>query len=266
MAGLCVALLSGCSSTDNAGHYSDYFSRYYDGVKTIAPTKATSRPYRIRGVKYQPQEHYEYVSEGYASYYGGRDVFHGRRTSTGEVFNKNGLTAAHRTLPLPCIVKVTNLENGRSVRVKVNDRGPFAQPENRIIDLSERAAKILGFHHQGVARVRIETVVDDSIRVARGARTYNRSAGSYFTPASYSRTSTRNHARADKPLKVAYRDRSSQLLANVRPRALPNHKLTSRASSHVKNGRSSQHLMKLTRVEPRPQPLPKSKSTRMNKR
>ncbi|USO01934.1 MAG: septal ring lytic transglycosylase RlpA family protein [Alphaproteobacteria bacterium] len=262
-------LLWGCASTDNSGHYSDYFSRYYEGIKTIAPTKATSRSYTIRGVRYKPQEHYEYISEGYASYYGGRDIFHGRRTSTGEIFSKDGLTAAHRTLPLPCVVKVTNLENGRSIRVKVNDRGPFASPEKRIIDLSERAAKILGFYEKGTARVRIEAVVDDSVRVAKGARTYSRgSRRSFFTPTSLSSSQkkSKNISSARTPLRVAYRDRSDGILRAIKPSALPHGKRGEKSTYAAMASQKSHHVLHMTRVQKRPQPLPKSKSPRMNMR
>src|SRR5260221_5692434 len=93
--------------------------------QTIAPKKATSKPYTIKGKEYAPQEHYEYDQAGIASYYGKRDGFHGKRTSTGETFKEHELTAAHKTLPLPSVCRVTHMENGRSLLVKVNDRGPF---------------------------------------------------------------------------------------------------------------------------------------------
>jgi len=92
---------------------------------------------------------------GLASWYG--PDFNDKRTADGERFNRNGLTAAHRTLPLNTRVRVTNLENGRSVVVRINDRGPHVR--NRVIDLSERAALALGIQHNGVAQVRIETVL-----------------------------------------------------------------------------------------------------------
>ena len=78
--------------------------------------------------------------------------FHGKKTANGEIYNQNALTAAHRTLPMPSLVQVTNLENGRSLRLTVNDRGPFAH--GRVIDASRRAAQLLGFHRKGTARVR----------------------------------------------------------------------------------------------------------------
>lgn len=128
---------------------------------TPAPKKATSRPYQIKGIWYHPQPHFEYEEVGIASYYGGGDVFHGRPTATGERFDMNGLSAAHKTIPLPCIAEVTNLENGRQINIKVNDRGPFI--DGRIIDVSRRVAQLLGFERKGTARVRVRTLVPESL-------------------------------------------------------------------------------------------------------
>jgi len=128
---------------------------------TVAPKKATSRPYQIKGEWHHPQPHYEYDEVGVASYYGGRDIFHGRPTATGEIFDMNEVTAAHKTLPLPCIVEVTNLDNGRQIQLKVNDRGPFV--EGRIIDVSQRTAQLLGFHGKGTAKVRVRSLVPESL-------------------------------------------------------------------------------------------------------
>lgn len=93
---------------------------------------------------------------GYASWYGGR--FHGRRTSSGEVFNMNSFTAAHRSLPLGSKVIVTNMDSGKSIIVKINDRGPFSEPGRRIIDLSKEAFKALSYLGKGVIRVKVETL------------------------------------------------------------------------------------------------------------
>jgi rare lipoprotein A len=109
------------------------------------------QPYQINGSWYYPHEQPDYDETGIASWYG--PAFHGKRTADGEIFDANGLTAAHRTLPLPVNVRVTNLQNGRSLVLRVNDRGPFAK--GRIIDVSERAAQLLGFYRQGTARVRV---------------------------------------------------------------------------------------------------------------
>ena len=91
---------------------------------------------------------------GIASYYGGK--FHGKRTASGEIFNKNAMTAAHRNLPFGTKVKVTNLRNGRTVLVRVNDRGPHVR--GRMIDLSQAAAKKIGLSHAGTARVKLEVL------------------------------------------------------------------------------------------------------------
>ncbi len=110
------------------------------------------KPYRVRGKWYKPRENPVYAATGIASWYGPN--FHGRLTANGEVYDQYSLSAAHPTLPLPCYARVTNLENGRSVMVRVNDRGPFAR--GRIIDLSAGAAKLLDYTAAGVARVKVE--------------------------------------------------------------------------------------------------------------
>ena len=109
-------------------------------------------PYEIRGVWYYPTVDYNYIETGIASWYG--PGFHGKLTANGEIYDENDLTAAHRTLPMPSLVRVTNLENGRSLVVRVNDRGPFAH--GRIIDLSRRAAELLDYTHSGLAKVDVE--------------------------------------------------------------------------------------------------------------
>jgi len=111
-------------------------------------------PYMVGGRTYVPQEDPNYRAEGLASWYG--DDFHGRETANGEIFDMHGISAAHPTLPLPSYVRVTNLGNGRSLIVRVNDRGPYHS--DRIIDLSAKAARLLDFHGDGIARVRVEYV------------------------------------------------------------------------------------------------------------
>lgn len=108
-------------------------------------------PYQIAGVWYYPREQPDYDETGIASWYG--PTFYGKHTADGEIFDANMLSAAHRTLPMPVNVRVTNLDNGRSLVVRVNDRGPFAK--GRIIDVSEHAAQLLDFYRQGTARVRV---------------------------------------------------------------------------------------------------------------
>ena len=115
-------------------------------------TYKVGTPYQIGGVWYYPKEDPFYTETGIASWYG--QDFHGKLTANGERYNMDALTAAHRTLPLPTIVRVTNLENGKSLRLRVNDRGPYAR--GRIIDVSRRASELLGFQRNGTARVRVE--------------------------------------------------------------------------------------------------------------
>jgi rare lipoprotein A len=116
--------------------------------------RGTDKPYQIGGRWYYPKADPDYDQEGLASWYGAHE--HNRHTANGEVFDQYGLTGAHRTLPLPSIVEVTNLDNGRSLRVRLNDRGPFV--DGRLIDLSRGAAEKLGFDRQGLARVRVRYV------------------------------------------------------------------------------------------------------------
>jgi rare lipoprotein A len=112
------------------------------------------KPYEVAGRTYTPEENINYSAVGMASWYG--DDFHGRYTANGEVFDMNSISAAHPTLPLPSYVRVTNQANNRSIIVRVNDRGPYAG--GRLIDLSVKTAQLLGFHGQGLARVKVEYV------------------------------------------------------------------------------------------------------------
>jgi len=117
-------------------------------------TYRVGKPYTVGGRIYVPEEDTNYREEGMASWYG--DDFHGRLTANGEVFDMGSLTAAHPTLPMPCYARVTNLGNGKSLIVRVNDRGPYHG--NRLIDVSNKAAELLEFKGVGVARVRVEYV------------------------------------------------------------------------------------------------------------
>ena len=112
------------------------------------------KPYQVKGKWYRPKEDPNYKAVGLASWYG--SAFHGRLTANGEVYDMTHLTAAHPTMPLPSYARVTNLKNGSSVMVRVNDRGPFAH--SRVIDLSKRAAELLDYQHTGLAKVKVEYV------------------------------------------------------------------------------------------------------------
>ena len=137
-------LAAGCASTPPS-----------PGAPVNVPASAgvykIGSPYQIAGTWYYPREQPDYDETGIASWYG--PSFYGKRTANGEIYNAGDLTAAHRTLPMPVNVRVTNLGNGRSIIVRVNDRGPYAK--GRIIDLSERAATLLGYIQDGTARVRV---------------------------------------------------------------------------------------------------------------
>ena len=122
-------------------------------------------PYQVKGLWYTPRADYSYDETGTASWYG--PGFDQQLTADNEIYDMNQLSAAHKTLPLPSVVQVTNMQNGRSVRLRVNDRGPFV--DGRIIDLSRRAAQLLGFETIGTAPVRVKILREESIQVAEAA-------------------------------------------------------------------------------------------------
>lgn len=144
-----VVFLSGCGETRLA---TDLGKSQRVGAWKIG------NPYQINGQWYYPSEDWSYRKKGIASWYGGE--FGGKETANGEIFDPNALTAAHKTLPLPTLVRVTNLENGRALVVRINDRGPFAG--DRLIDMSRRGAQLLGFSDSGTARVRVEILEKES--------------------------------------------------------------------------------------------------------
>lgn len=120
-------------------------------IATSSDHQKVGNPYMVSGRTYRPVRDDRYDRTGMASWYG--PTFHGRRTANGEIFDENLMTAAHTTLPIPSIAEVTNLENGRTIIVRINDRGPFV--DDRIIDLSRAAASELGYLRNGLARVRV---------------------------------------------------------------------------------------------------------------
>jgi rare lipoprotein A len=132
------------------------------------PHYKVGEPYQINGDWFYPREDYSYDETGVASWYG--QDFHGGHTANGEIFNKDELTAAHKTLPLPTLARVTNLDNGRSIVVRINDRGPFSGA--RLIDMSQRGAQLLGFEQQGTAKVRVQVLADESKAIADAMRHY----------------------------------------------------------------------------------------------
>lgn len=127
------------------------------------------KPYFVRGEWHTPQKHYDYDEVGLASWYG--PGFHGKPKPHGEPFDQFEMTAAHKTLPIPTIVKVTNLENGKSTKVLIDDRGPFVY-EGRIIDLSVAAAKEIGVYQKGTAQVRVTALAKESDAFANHLKQY----------------------------------------------------------------------------------------------
>jgi len=177
LAGVVCLALASCSSSDKFGRIDPRYG-VSSSPRVVGPGEAVpkgggtyrvGRPYVVGGQTYVPEEDPNYRAEGLASWYG--DDFHGRQTANGEVYDMHGISAAHPTLPLPSYARVTNLSNGRSVIVRVNDRGPYHN--NRLIDLSVKASRLLDFHGDGLARVRVEYVgraplegSDDSVLLA----------------------------------------------------------------------------------------------------
>ncbi|CFX55928.1 Rare lipoprotein A (fragment) [Candidatus Filomicrobium marinum] len=159
---VCATLVSGCASggsTISQGFTPSKFgtpasARVHYGEGTTPVRRGVYKignPYYVGGQRYVPRHEPNYDKVGIASWYG--SDFHGRLTANGEIYDQNRLTAAHPTLPLPSNVRVTNMTNGRSIVVRVNDRGPFLH--DRVIDLSRSAAHHLGFANKGLAKVRV---------------------------------------------------------------------------------------------------------------
>jgi peptidoglycan lytic transglycosylase len=159
--GVIGLLLANCSG----GSFGSLDPRYgvSSSPRVVAPgdpvpkgggTYRVGAPYVVGGRTYVPEDNPHYRAEGVASWYG--SDFHGRLTANGEVFDSASMSGAHATLPLPSYVRVTNLSNHKSVIVRINDRGPYSG--NRLIDVSEHAASVLGFHGGGLAPVRVEYV------------------------------------------------------------------------------------------------------------
>src|SRR5947207_12426645 len=162
IAAACLMLANCASSNKFAGRVDPKYGvsssprvvEFGEPVPKGGGTYRLGKPYTVAGRVYVPEEDTNYRQDGLASWYG--DDFHGRLTANGEVFDMGALTAAHPTLPMPCYARVTNLANGKSLIVRVNDRGPYHG--NRLIDVSNKAAELLEFKGNGVARVRVEYV------------------------------------------------------------------------------------------------------------
>ncbi|MDB5475247.1 MAG: rare lipoprotein [Phenylobacterium sp.] len=148
-----ILLMAGASLCACASVHPEYSAHQptHRARTDAAPRYKVGSPYEVGGIWYVPKEQPDYNQTGTASWYG--DAFHLKPTANGEIFDKDIASAAHTTLPLPSLVEVTNLDNGRRLTVRVNDRGPFV--DNRIIDLSHEAARQLGYDRQGLAHVRV---------------------------------------------------------------------------------------------------------------
>jgi len=146
-----ILLLAGASLAACATPRPEYSAREPTKRPKASPGYKVGQPYQVGGIWYVPKEQPNYNQTGTASWYG--DAFHLKATANGEIFDKEIPSAAHTTLPLPSLVEVTNLDNGKKLVVRVNDRGPFV--DNRIIDLSHEAARQLGYDRQGLAHVRV---------------------------------------------------------------------------------------------------------------
>ncbi|MSO92708.1 MAG: septal ring lytic transglycosylase RlpA family protein [Rhodospirillales bacterium] len=153
-----LLILSACAETQFVLHTAKKVSKATEqqGLYKVG------QPYQVDGVWYYPAEDFDYDETGIASWYG--SDFHGKATANGEVYDMNALTAAHKALPMPSFVRVTNLDNGRSIVLRVNDRGPFVR--GRIIDVSRRGSQLLGFEQAGTARVRVQILADESRAIA----------------------------------------------------------------------------------------------------
>ena len=158
-----AALLSACDETSLIFHSAKKLSRAIEGKPAGKPSPASlpvpagyklGNAYIVEGVRYFPRFDPNYNETGIASWYG--KPFHGRNTANGERYDMNELTAAHKTMPMPSAARVTNMENGRTLILRVNDRRPFVA--GRIIDISRRGAQLLGFYKKGTAKVRVEFV------------------------------------------------------------------------------------------------------------
>lgn len=188
-------VLAACAETRFVMHTA---KRLGNTANTSQGDYKVGKPYKIRGVWYYPAENFNYDRSGVASWYGPN--FDGKPTANGETFDQWGVSAAHKTLPLPTVVRVTNLDNGRSLVVRINDRGPFVG--DRIIDMSRRAAQLLGFEGQGTARVRVQVMAEESKILAQRAKSGQPSLASVDSPIKSDSVASQPVARQNLPVEV----------------------------------------------------------------
>ena len=174
MVGIALAL-NACSTAELAVDLAKKYQREQDAaaitttdLSTHTDLRANARykvgdPYQVEGKWYYPERDLTYDETGIGSWYG--DEFAGRPTANGEIFDPSIVSAAHKTLPMPSVVRVTNLDNGKSIVVRINDRGPFVT--GRIIDLSREAARLIGYKDKGIARVRVQILPEESLRLEK---------------------------------------------------------------------------------------------------
>jgi rare lipoprotein A len=170
-----LLLLNACSSQREFSYAE--LPEVVKEIKADGGIYKVGNPYTVMGQSYTPKEDYSYSEVGMASWYG--DDFHNKRTANGETYNMRTVTAAHRTLPLPSIVKVTNLENGRTIIARVNDRGPYVK--NRIIDLSQKGAELLGYRNKGTTKVKVEILKEESIALKEAMLSNTNTSKTYQT-------------------------------------------------------------------------------------
>ena len=176
---LVLLLLAGCSTAEltvdlikkskKRAQQVEIAKAVEEGAITANPVYKIGNPYQVGGVWYYPERDLAYDETGIGSWYG--DEFAGRLTANGEIFDPDMVTAAHKTLPMPSVVRVTNLDNGKSLVVRINDRGPFVA--GRIIDLSREAARLIGYRDQGIARVRVQVLAEQTLRLEKLAKDGN---------------------------------------------------------------------------------------------
>ena len=165
---LMLLMLPGCTSMELFVDLYKKQTREAAGGEVVvaAPRYKVGNPYKVAGIWYYPERNLTYDETGIGSWYG--DEFAGKLTANGEIFDPELVTAAHKTLPMPSVVRVTNLDNGKSLVVRINDRGPFVA--GRIIDLSREAARRIGYKDNGLARVRVQVLAEQSLRLEKLAK------------------------------------------------------------------------------------------------
>ncbi|MCM1323902.1 MAG: septal ring lytic transglycosylase RlpA family protein [Acetobacter sp.] len=191
-----LLLLAGCASEPQEFAYQN-LPEEVKAIKADGGFYKVGNPYTVLGQSYTPKEDYSYSEIGMASWYG--DDFHNKRTANGETYNMRAITAAHRTLPLPSIVKVTNLENGKSIIARVNDRGPYVK--NRIIDVSQKGAELLGYKNKGIAKVKVEILADESRALKEAMLSKDNSSKTYASALKTGTAQTMQTAAATSAMK-----------------------------------------------------------------